>query len=79
MAYDIYGNNLRKGYCEVHPHVAQEYPCGLCDMDRQTQEARRRHEETHRQEYFKDQQIEQLQQEVQRLKEELEKRSSLHP
>lgn len=30
MAYDIYGNDLRRGYCEVHPHVQQEYPCDLC-------------------------------------------------
>lgn len=30
MAYDIYGNNLRRGYCEVHPHVHEEYPCSVC-------------------------------------------------
>ena len=30
MAYDIYGNDLRRGYCEVHPHVHQEYPCDIC-------------------------------------------------
>ncbi len=30
MAFDIYGNNLRQGFCEVHPHVQQEYPCGIC-------------------------------------------------
>lgn len=30
MAYDIYGNNLRRGYCEVHPNVHEEYPCSLC-------------------------------------------------
>jgi hypothetical protein len=30
MAYDIYGNNLRRGFCEVHPHVNEEYPCSLC-------------------------------------------------
>jgi hypothetical protein len=33
MAYDIYGNNLRRGYCEVHPHVNQEYPCDICCRD----------------------------------------------
>lgn len=30
MAYDIYGESLRKGHCEVHPHVHEEYPCSLC-------------------------------------------------
>ena len=30
MAFDIYGNDLRKGYCEVHPHVHQTYPCSVC-------------------------------------------------
>jgi hypothetical protein len=37
MAWDIYGNNLRRGYCEVHPDVPQEYPCMYCmqDIDRE--------------------------------------------
>ena len=30
MAFDIYGNHLRPGYCEVHPDVKEEYPCRLC-------------------------------------------------
>ena len=30
MAYDIYGNKLAEGHCEVHPHVAEPYPCSLC-------------------------------------------------
>lgn len=34
MAYDIYGNDLRKGYCEVHPNVHEEYPCELCLLDK---------------------------------------------
>jgi len=33
MAYDIFGNNLRRGYCEVHPHVAEEYTCCMCMME----------------------------------------------
>ena len=32
MSYDIYGRHLRPGFCEVHPDVAQEYPCSLCLM-----------------------------------------------
>ena len=30
MSYDIYGHPLRRGYCEVHSYVHQEYPCELC-------------------------------------------------
>ena len=30
MAWDIYGNHLTPGYCEVHPHISQEYPCWIC-------------------------------------------------
>lgn len=33
MTYDIYGNPLRRGYCEVHPDVAEEYPCYQCLLD----------------------------------------------
>jgi len=30
MSYDIYGESLRCGHCEVHPHVHEEYPCSVC-------------------------------------------------
>lgn len=30
MSWDIYGEPLRRGYCEVHPHVHEEYPCSVC-------------------------------------------------
>lgn len=30
MSYDIYGNPLRRGHCEAHPHVHEEYPCSMC-------------------------------------------------
>lgn len=30
MAFDIYGNDLRRGHCEVHPTVHEEYPCRIC-------------------------------------------------
>lgn len=33
MAWDIYGQSLRPGYCEVHPDVPEEYPCRLCQID----------------------------------------------
>jgi len=41
MAYDIYGNDLRRGFCEVHPFVQQEYPCHICcDNDRHYEQQR---------------------------------------
>lgn len=30
MAFDIYGEHLERGHCEVHPWVGEEYPCSLC-------------------------------------------------
>ena len=30
MAYDIYGQKLASGHCEVHPWVGESYPCSLC-------------------------------------------------
>lgn len=37
MPYDIYGNSLQRGYCEVHPDVPEEYPCSVC-MERYSQQ-----------------------------------------
>lgn len=33
MAYDIYGGLLERGHCEVHPDVAEPYPCSECLHD----------------------------------------------
>ena len=33
MAYDIYGNILERGHCEVHPWVNESYPCPECIGD----------------------------------------------
>lgn len=30
MAFDIYGNRLYPGNCEVHPWITEEYPCYVC-------------------------------------------------
>lgn len=30
MAHDIYGHVLQDGHCEVHPTVAEPYPCFVC-------------------------------------------------
>jgi hypothetical protein len=48
MAYDIYGNNLRRGYCEVHPQVHEEYPCSLCYAEEKQMKDRRRQEDNQR-------------------------------
>lgn len=41
MAYDIYGQSLERGHCEVHPWVPYEYPCPEC-MERQEREEHER-------------------------------------
>lgn len=39
MTWDIYGNPLQRGHCEVHPHVHEDYPCSVCMSGRgQTQQ-----------------------------------------
>lgn len=48
MPYDIYGNDLRRGYCEVHPHVQQEYPCDLCYREIQAEDAKRKQQAQYR-------------------------------
>lgn len=30
MSWDIFGNPLARGHCEVHPHIPEPYPCSLC-------------------------------------------------
>lgn len=30
MGFDIYGNRLKPGHCEVHPDVPEEWPCHVC-------------------------------------------------
>ena len=37
MSWDIYGNPLRRGHCEVHPHVHEEYPCSVCMAEKRQQ------------------------------------------
>lgn len=40
MTFDIYGQPLRFGHCEVHPDVGHDYPCPLClsDLDQRNRE-----------------------------------------
>ena len=42
MSFDIYGNNLRRGHCEVHPHVHEEYPCSVCIAEASQREQQQR-------------------------------------
>ena len=44
MAWDIYGEPLKRGYCEVHSWVAEEYPCSLCEIERQKWEFQKQRE-----------------------------------
>ena len=37
MGFDIYGNRLLPGHCEVHPYVHEEFPCSICMAERSTQ------------------------------------------
>jgi len=42
MSYDIYGERLQRGHCEVHPWVAVEWPCPICMQESSAQKAERR-------------------------------------
>lgn len=49
MSFDIYGNRLERGHCEVHPHVHEDYPCSLCMSEsRRRQTERREYDEAMR-------------------------------
>lgn len=30
MPFDIYGEQLTPGHCEVHPYISEPYPCSVC-------------------------------------------------
>ena len=45
MSYDICGNYLRPGYCEVHPNHRGSYPCDLCEEQRMEDDYYRQQEE----------------------------------
>jgi len=46
MSYDIYGQSLRRGHCEVHPDIHQEYPCVMC-LAREREDQENREERDH--------------------------------
>ena len=43
MSWDIYGNPLKRGHCEVHSWINEEYPCSLC-IERKNQKAQKENE-----------------------------------
>ena len=61
MSFDIYGQNLRRGYCEVHPDVPEEYPCFFCrqkyDNNKRQKEEYDRDMAMQEQEYYIEQHI----------------------
>ena len=47
MSWDIYGEPLRRGHCEVHPHVHEEYPCSVCIADKRSSDQQGGYENEH--------------------------------
>ena len=50
MSWDIWGTPLRRGHCEVHPHVHEEYPCAICISDNLTKKSAKSEEDA----YYRD-------------------------
>lgn len=57
MSWDIYGNPLARGHCEVHPHVHEEYPCSVCMAEKRQREQASQQSEA---EYYMQMEIEDL-------------------
>ena len=53
MAYDIYGNDLERGFCEVHPYIKQEYPCSVCLAERRKFDEEKKQAKQQQKEYYK--------------------------
>jgi hypothetical protein len=47
MAWDIYGDTLERGHCEVHPWVHCEYPCPTCIAEQKRNQELKRQENEH--------------------------------
>lgn len=69
MSYDIWGNPLARGHCEVHPHVHEEYPCSVCLSEKRHREQESQQSEV---EYNMGMEIEKLKSERQELLKSLE-------
>lgn len=53
MPYDIYGNPLKRGYCEVHPNIGEEYPCSLCLAETELHQRKKEHQKAMEREHQK--------------------------
>lgn len=60
MAFDIYGNHLRSGHCEVHPSVHEEYPCSMCIGEKQRHDQQSAFEQVQAHDYHQQQEIARL-------------------
>lgn len=47
MSFDIYGEWLQPGHCEVHPYIHEEYPCSACLASRKRKQRDKRAEQEH--------------------------------
>ena len=57
MNFDIYGNTLQPGFCEVHPHVREVFPCSQCLLERDREQQRQDSCHAQRVEYEKQERI----------------------
>ena len=69
MSWDIYGNPLARGHCEVHPHVHEEYPCSVCMAEKRQREQASQQSEA---EYYMQMEIDNLKAERDELAKQLE-------
>ena len=67
MSWDIYGNPLARGHCEVHPHVHEEYPCSVCMAEKQQRQQRDQQSEA---EYYMQMEIDNLKRDIAEYKKE---------
>lgn len=61
MAYDIHGNHLQPGHCEVHPWVHQSYPCSICISENNRDVQRRKADYQAQTEYEQQHKLHELQ------------------
>lgn len=54
MSFDIYGNQLQCGHCEVHPYVHEEYPCSVCMAESRERKIQKERDEESRRAYEDD-------------------------
>ena len=60
MSYDIWGNPLRSGHCEVHPHVHEVYPCSMCLAEQQRHNQQQEYDKVAELEHYLNQAAEEI-------------------